>query len=128
MNKNLGLELTTYGLLLVGLSLLVRQLAPAATQATFIGGLAGGMLSIIWGCRAILGSRSKAWALLTLIPTTFLMLSQTFVSWFGADELPNRRTVAATITVMLVLSFGILMIVAYAGVSLKEASGGDRDR
>jgi hypothetical protein len=117
MNKTLGFQLVVYGLLVAGLSYLTYHLAPALARPTLIAGLAGGALCLAWGLRAIAGSPGKALPLLTLIPTTFVMLSQTVITWLGrGEEAPGRRQVAAVITVLLVLSIGMLMRIAYAGV------------
>jgi len=117
MNKTLGLQLVVYSLLLAGLSYLPHHLAPALARPTLIAGLAGGALCLAWGLRAVAGSRGKALPILTLIPVSFVMLSQTVVSWSGGSEvMPGRRTAAALITVLFALSIAMLMRIAYAGV------------
>jgi hypothetical protein len=117
MNKTIGVQLLVYSLLLGGLSYLVHQLAPTLAQATLIAGLAGGALCLIWSLRAIAGSRGKALPILTLIPVTFVMLSQTVVAWTGGgQDVPGRGAAAGVITVLLVLSIAMLMRIAYAGV------------
>jgi hypothetical protein len=130
MNKNLGFELIIYGLLLAGLSLLASQLAPALTRTTLIAGLAGGVLSVVWGVRAVLGNRGKCWPILTLIPTTYVMLSQAIVTWAGGSQgMPAGRTLPSLITVLAVISFGMLMIIAYASQPPpKPSSSGNRSR
>jgi hypothetical protein len=117
MNKTIGLQLIIYSLLLAGLSYLVHHLAPALARPTLIAGLAGGALCLVWGLRAVAGSRGKALPMLTLIPVSFVMLSQTVLSWGGGtQEVPGRRTAAAVITFLFVLSIGMLMRIAYANV------------
>jgi hypothetical protein len=130
MNKNLGFELIIYGMLLAGLSLVAARLAPTLTHPTLIAGLAGGVLSVVWGIRAVLGNRGKHWPILTLIPTTYVMLSQAIVSWArGSQELPAGRTLPSLITVLAVISFGMLMIIAYASEPPpKPTSSGNRNR
>ena len=81
MNKTIGLLLVVYSLLLAGLSYLVYHLAPGGTQPTLIAGLVGGALCLVWGVRALAGSGGKALPLLTLIPVSFTLLPQTFMSW-----------------------------------------------
>ena len=117
MNKNIGLQLVVYSLLLAGLSYLVHHLAPTIARPTLITGLGGGALCVIWGLRAIAGSRGKALPVLTLIPINYVMLSQTVLTWGGrSQEAPGRGLAAAVITALCVLSIGMLMRVAYAGV------------
>jgi hypothetical protein len=117
MKKTIGFQLVVYSLLLTGLSYLVHHLAPALTRPTLIAGLVGGALCLVWGLRALAGSRGKALPILTLIPVSFVMLSQTVITWGGgSQEVPGRQTAAAVITILLVLSIGMLMRIAYAGV------------
>lgn len=117
MNKTLGFQLIVYALLLVGLSYLAHHLAPALARPTLIAGLTGGGLCLVAGLRAVAGSRGKALPLLTLIPVSYVMLSQTVITWAGrGQEAPGRHLAAVVITVLLVLSLGMLMRIAYAGV------------
>ena len=117
MNKTLGLLLVVYGLLLAGLSYLVHHLAPALALPTLITGLAGGTLCLVWGLRALAGSPGKALALVTLIPITFVLLSQTVIGWAGGgQEVSGRHAAATVITVLFALSLGLLMRIAVAGV------------
>lgn len=120
MNKTIGFQLVVYSLLLAGLSYLTHHLAPALARPTLIAGLVGGVLCLVWGLRALAGGRGKALPILTLIPISFVMLSQTVITWGGgSQEVPGRQTAAALITLLLVLSIGTLMRIAYAGVALE---------
>jgi len=120
MNKTIGFQLVVYSLLLAGLSYLTHHLAPALARPTLIAGLVGGVLCLVWGLRALAGGRGKALPILTLIPISFVMLSQTVITWGGgSQEVPGRQTAAAVITLLLVLSIGTLMRIAYAGVALE---------
>jgi hypothetical protein len=110
MNKPIGIQLAAYGLLLAGLSYLTYHLAPTIARPTLIAGLAGGALCVVWGLRAIAGSRGKALAILTLIPVNFTLLSQTFTGWSGANlGAQGGRTVAWVTTLLLVLSLAMLV-------------------
>jgi hypothetical protein len=114
MNKTIGLQLVLYGLLLAGLSYLVHYLAPALARPTFITGLIGGSLCLAWGLLAFKGSHFKALSLLTLVPVNFALLSQTVIVWTGGNqEVTGRQTAAAVITILLFLSVGMLMRIAY---------------
>ena len=90
-------------------------------QPTLIAGLAGGALSLIWGLRAIAGNPGKLLPGLTLLPISFVMLSQTILTWGGGGgDVPGRRLAATVITVLFVLSVAMLMRIAYAGVVFDE--------
>lgn len=115
MNKNIGLQLVAYSLLLAGLSYLTHNLAPAPT--TLSAGLIGGALCLVWGFRAMAGSPGKAPALLTLIPLNFVLLSQTVIGWGSANEgISGRLAAASATTLLLAITIGMLMRIAYAGV------------
>jgi hypothetical protein len=117
MNKTIGFQLIVYGLLLGGLSYLTHHLAPSIARLTLIAGLAGSALCLVWGVRAVRGSRGKALPVLTLLPICYVMLSQTVMSWGGgSEELPGRRAAALFIPFLFALSIGMLIRVAYAGV------------
>lgn len=135
MNKNLGFQLVVYSLLLAGLSFLTHYLAPELARPTLIAGLAGGALCLIWGLRAVAGSRGKMLPGLTLMPIAFVMLSQTVITWAGGgQDVPGRRPAAAVITVLVVLSVGMLMRIAYAGCVMdvqaarRMGNGGDKSQ
>jgi hypothetical protein len=123
MNKAIGFQLVVYGLLLAGLSYLVHHLAPASARPTLITGLAGGALCLVWGVRAIGGSRGKALPLLTLVAVNFVVLSQTVMRWGGgSQEVTGHRTAVALIALLLALSVGMLFRIAYAGAVADAAS------
>lgn len=116
MNKTIGIQLVVYSLLLAGLSYLAYHLAPTLARPTLIAGLSGGALCLVWGLRAVAGSRGKALPILTLVPVSFVLLSQTVMAWTGgSQEMSGQRTTAIVITALFVLSIGMLMRIAYAG-------------
>ena len=117
MNKTVGLLLVVYSLLLAGLSYLVYHLAPGVARTTLITGLVGGALCLVWGIRALAGSGGKALPLLTLIPVSFVLLPQTFMSWSGGNAgFHGGRTVATVITLLLALSLAMLVRIAWSGM------------
>lgn len=117
MNKTIGLLLVVYSLLLASLSYLVHHMALGGSRPTLITGLVGAALCLVWGFRAVAGSGGKALPLLTLIPVNFALLAQTFTSWSGGSGgLQAGRTVAAVTTLLLVLSLGMLLRIAWSGV------------
>jgi hypothetical protein len=117
MNKTIGLLLVVYSLLLASLSYLVYHLAPGVARPTLITGLIGGALCLVWGVRVLAGSGGKALPLLTLIPVSFALLPQAFMSWSsGSEGLQVSRTVAMVITLLLLLSLGMLVRIAWSGM------------
>ena len=125
MNKTIGLLLVVYSLLLAGLSYLVYHLAPGGTRPTLIAGLVGGALCLVWGVRALAGTGGKALPILTLIPVTFTLLTQTFMSWSGGSGgLQAGRTVAVVTTLLLVLSMAMLVRIAWSGMVFDVPAGG----
>ena len=125
MNKTIGLLLVVYSLLLAGLSYLVQHLAPGAARPTLITGLAGGALCLVWGFRALAGSGGKVLPLLTLSPVCFVLLTQAGTAWSGgSDGLQAGRTVAVVITLLLVLSMGMLVRIAWSGMVFDVPAAG----
>ncbi len=117
MNKTIGLLLVVYSLLLAGLSYLVYYLAPGVARPTLIIGLVGSALCLVWGVRALSGIGGKALPLLTLIPVSFALLPQTFMSWSGGGwGLQAGKGTAALITLLLMLSLGMLVRIAWSGM------------
>jgi hypothetical protein len=125
MNKTIGFLLVIYSLLLAGFSYLVYHLAAGAARPTLIAGLVGGALCLVWGFRALAGSGGKALPILTLIPVNFALLTQTFMGWSGGSGgLQVGRTVAAVITLLLALSLGMLVRIAWSGMVFDVPAGG----
>lgn len=125
MNKSLGVELLAYSVLLAGLSYLAHRLSPELARFILWGGLMGGALCLIWGGRAVRGCRGRALPILTLIPVSFLMLSQAVLLWGGGEiEVESRRRVALLSTLLCACSIGMLMRIAYAGMVWGPAPGG----
>ncbi len=125
MNKAIGYHLLFYGLLFAGLSALAHHLAGAFARPTLIAGLVGGTLCAIWGFRLVAGNQNKALPLLTLVPVNFVLLSQSVMAWWGGSQaIQGGHWVALLITLLLVISMGTLMRVAYAGMFCGAAPTG----
>ncbi len=63
------------------------------------------------------GRRGKALPLLTLIPVSFVLLAQTFTSWSGgAPGMQGGPLIGVLTTLLLVLSLGVLVRIAWSGV------------
>jgi hypothetical protein len=117
MNKTIGLQLIAFSLLLAAGGWLIHHLSPTLGQTTLVTALAGGLLCLGWGLRAVLGRGGKAWPILTLIAVSFVLLSQSVMGWWGASEPPpGHRPASAGITLLFALSIAMLMRIAYAGV------------
>lgn len=117
MNKTIGLQLISYALVLVGLSCLSYYLDSSIALPTLIAGVGGGALCLVWGLMAVAGSRGKALSLLTLIPVLLVVLSQVVGGWFeGSGAVPGRRASTAVATLLFLVSLGMLMRIAYAGM------------
>lgn len=121
MNKTVGILLIVYSLLLAGLVFFVRWHVPALGEPIIATGLVGSLFCLVWGTRIVAGHQGKAPALLTLVPMTFVLLSQTVIAWTSEHgESPGLRPAALPLTGMLVLSLGMLMRIAYAGVVFNQ--------
>ena len=119
MNKTIGLQLIVYSLLLAGLSYLVHYLAPALARPTLITGLAGGLLCLVWGVRAIQGNTGIALPILTLVPVNFTLLAQTVITWAGEfTNAPGHRAAAGVISLLLLLSLGMMIRIASTSITV----------
>ena len=120
MNSNLGLELIVYGVLTAILSVILQSMVSNLAQVILIAGLAGGALCVIWGLRAVTGRRGRVWAILTLAILAFIFLSQSVIAWMGHSEAQSIPLLAKILlTLMLVVSVGLLLIIAYADQNIK---------
>lgn len=124
MTKALSVQLALYSLLLAAGSFLVHHLAQAAGRTTFLAGLAGAALALLWAARGLAGARGKALPILTLVPVSFVLLSQTVLGWWGSDAnaMPNHAAAAVT-TLLLMLTLAMLMRIAYAGIVFDGVPG-----
>ena len=128
MNKNIGIQLLVYSVVLACLGYVAYLFAPTLARPTLIVGLTGGALCLVWGLRAFTGSQGKALPMLTLAPVAFMLLSQVMTNWLG-EAVPGRRAAATVVTVAFLLSIGMLMRIAYAGVVFDgQQRGPTKDR
>lgn len=118
MNKAIGVQLAAFGAASIGLSCLLYFLARTLALPTLIAGLAGGMLCIVAGIRAVQGVASRTLPLLTLIPLTIVLVSQAVMTWgAGSPDIPARGWVSPVVCLLLGLTYLMLMRVMYAGNS-----------
>ena len=102
--------LIAYGVVLAGLGFLLHQTAPVFGKVTFIAGLAGGGLCLLWGIAALAGLKGRSWSVLTAITVALVMLSQTVSAWMGSgSEDAGVLTVRLLVTAMMILSMGMIM-------------------
>lgn len=117
MDKPIGFQLIIFSVLLAGLGSLIHHLATAPVRAVLIASLTGAGLCLLWGLRALRGHRGKACAVLTLLPLSFVLLSQAVVVWIGSSGAPGQRNVALLIALAFGLAFAMLLRITYAGVT-----------
>ncbi len=124
MNKPIGLLLVGYSLLLSSLSCYAFHIAPEGARPMLVAGVVGGALCLVWGGRALAGGGGKTLPLLTLIPVTYILLPQTFAGWSKASEgTQGGVMVAILITLLLSLSLGMAVRIAWPGVVFDLRSG-----
>lgn len=110
MSKKMAVILLGYGIALAGLSVLVQQIAPAFAKTTFITGLAGGGLCVLWSIMAFGGSQHRTRAILTLIAVLIVLLTQVVQAWVAAsDTIAIGLTGRLVATVMFLLTMGMLL-------------------
>lgn len=102
--------LIAYGMVLAGPGFVLHQIAPVFGKVTFVVGLAGGGLCPLLGIAALAGLKGRAWAVLTAIAVALVLLSQTVSAWMGSgSEVAGIFTVRLLLTVMMILTIGVLM-------------------
>lgn len=102
--------LIVYGIVLASLGLVLQNVAPAAGRITFIAGLAGGALCLLWGIATMAGLKGRAWALLSAMATGFVLLSQAVQVWMesSSDGSPSLA-VRLLVTAMMALTIAMLI-------------------
>lgn len=102
--------LIAYGGVLAGLGFVLQKVAPGFGKVTFIVGFVGGGLCLLWGIAALSGLQGRSWAVLTAIATAFAMLTRVVPAWMpSAGEGSTSLTVRLLVTVMMILTIGLLM-------------------
>jgi len=98
--------IVAHGVVLAALGFLVQQSAPALVRITFITGIAGGGLSVLWGIVAFAGHKRRTWAILTMIAVTVVLLTQVVQAWLGASISLTGRLV---LTLMFLMTMSMLL-------------------
>jgi hypothetical protein len=115
MSKKMAGALLLYGVVLAGLGFLVQNRAPALGGITFIVGLIGGGLSLLWGVAALAGLKGRVGATLSTIAVTAALLSQVVHVWTSsASEVAVTPTVRWVVTAMFFLTLAALAYLLHA--------------
>ena len=123
MNSKMALYVLTHGVGLIALALLIHRVAPETARVTLITGLVAGGLCGLWGVLGLLGHRRRVGAVLTLIPTCLVLLTQAVNGWMGTGTGKTESLLASVlVTVMFMASVGMLMYVLHAGENAVGAS------
>jgi hypothetical protein len=110
MSKKMASVLIAYGGVLAGLGFVLQQVAPGFGKVTFIAGLGGGGLCLLWGIAAVAGLKGRSWSVLTTIAAALVLLSQTLPAWMASSgEGSTSLTVRLLVTAMMLLTIGMLV-------------------
>jgi peptidoglycan/LPS O-acetylase OafA/YrhL len=137
MSKKMASIVMAYGLVLAALGFVLQQVTPTLAKVTFIAGMAGGGLSVLWGIVGLTGHKRRSWAVLTLIAVAVVLLSQVVHAWSpSASETSGSLAGPLLLTFLLLLTVGMLMYLLHgerspefysAGTARRDDSGSRRD-
>lgn len=116
MNFKSSLLVLVYSALVAICGVIAHIAAPETASVSLIAGVVAACVSAVLGTLALAGRRTRALTILTLVPVTFTLLSQTVQAWGSAD--PGRGYspwANLLITVMFLLSVAMLAYLAYTG-------------
>jgi hypothetical protein len=110
MSKKMASIVMAYGVVLATLGFVVQQVAPALAQVSFVTGLAGGGLCVVWGLVALAGHKRRVGAILTLIALMLVMLGQVIPAWSSVGgETSGNLAASLLLTFLVLLTVGMLM-------------------
>lgn len=110
MSKKMAGIIMAYGVVLAGLSLTIKTVAPELATIPFLVGLSGGGLCVVWGLAALLGHQRRVGAILTLVAIALVVLSPTLRVWMDASGTIGGRLL---LTLMLALTVAMIMYVMH---------------
>jgi hypothetical protein len=117
MRKNVSILLIGCGVLMGILGLLTHQFAPDLGRPCLLAGVVGGGLCVLWGLIGYTGRTCRGWAILTMAATCYVLLTQVVTYGMSSgDPKPGTRPVTWFASAMLMMTFGTLLTLAYAGV------------
>jgi hypothetical protein len=107
MSKKMASILIAHGVLLAILGFTLQRISPAQAKVAFPTCLVGGALCVLCG---FLGRKSRAWAVMSLIPVTFVLLSEVVSHWISIIDTSSDAVLAALmVTLMMVLPAAMLI-------------------
>lgn len=109
MSKKMAGIILAYGVVVGALGLAVRSVAPEAAKITFITGIAGGGLCVLWGMLGLAGHKRRTWTILTILAVLILLLPQMIQGWVAGRNQPGTNLGAVLVTVLLLLTIGMLL-------------------
>jgi peptidoglycan/LPS O-acetylase OafA/YrhL len=109
MSKKMASIIMAYGGVLAALGFVVRSLAPELANIPFLIGLVGGGLCLLFGLVALIGLQRRVWTILTLVIIALTDLGQVVPAWMSLSEKPGTLAGALLLTLMLLLTVGMLM-------------------
>jgi len=98
---------------LAALGLAVRSVAPELPRITCIASIAGGGLCVLLGLVALAGHKRRVWMILTMVAVFIVMLTQTIQGWVAGGDQAGTHVGALLVTVLLMLTAGMLMYVMH---------------
>jgi hypothetical protein len=113
MSKKMAGIIMAYGVVLAALGLTVRSVAPELARITFIASVIGGGLYVLWGVVALAGHKRRVWVILTMVAVFIVMLTQTIQGWLEGKDQSGTHVGALLVTVLLILTAGMLMYVMH---------------
>lgn len=129
MNKKLSFWLLIYGVILLAIGGWAMARSPHLAGGLGYASLAGGALCLVWGLRAGQGKKTKAGAVLTLIPLGYLFMAQAIQGWLGGGGVvAERLALAASATLGAAITLAMLLRVAYDGVLFGVAGNSGQNK
>ncbi len=121
MTRKAAVLLMVGGGILTCVALVTRQIHPAMAREAWLGGALGGSLAAFWGGMGLIGFRCRAWAILTLAASAFVLLSQMVKGWMSLGT-PDAPGVVAplAITLMFVVAAGLTAYLPHTGARMVE--------
>lgn len=110
MSKKMAFIIIAHGLVLAGLGLGLRSVAPELAKTPLLIALGGGGLCVLWGFAALLGHQRRTGAILTLVAIALTVLSPMLRAWMDAT---GPVAGPLLLTLMLVLTVGMILYVMH---------------
>ncbi len=129
MNLKTSMLLILGGGLLTGLAWVVHHIHPETSRAAWLAGMLGGLLAALWGGLSLMGFCCRAWAILTLAATSFVLLAELVKGWMSLGETHSPGAVVpALLTLMFVIATGLTAYLPHAGATVAAPADASRGR